>query len=426
MTPAFSARRRADELEALLSRAPGTPLDARDLERHGELLRVVADLRALPEVSARPEFVSDLRERLMAETDTVLVRRPAAPERLAMPSTAAPRRRGLAVVLGSAAMVGAAATMAVASQGALPGESLYGVKRGIESAQVRLADSDSERGRALLAQARTRLDELESLAAEDRAPEALVPETLDTFTRQSSEGMRSLIAAYDDGGSRGDVQHARDFAATSIARLETLQTSLPTSARDALVAAGRALTDLDLEAGDACPACGGGVTTTPEFLLSGAPVDLMSGLDTDDVQLEAAPVSGQDLSGVTVPPQLQTGVAPTAGGVPTGAPTGGPTGGPSGGPTPTPTGPVPTLPSPTPTKGGGQDPVTELTDGVTTTVTGTTSTVITGLDDATGGAIGGLTGTLDDATGGLINDVTGTVNGATGNLLGDATGGLLP
>lgn len=416
MTPAFSARRRADELEALLSRAPGAPLDEREAERYGDLLAVVAELRALPEVTARPAFVGDLRERLMAEADTVLVRQPRAPQRLAMPSTQRPQRRGLAVVLGSAAMVGAAATMAVASQGALPGESLYGVKRGIESAQVRLADGDSARGRALLAQARTRLDELESLAGEDRGTEVIVPETLDTFTRQSSEGMRSLIAAYDAGGSRDDVQHARDFAATSIARLETLQTSLPSSARDALVAAGRALTDLDLEVGDACPACTGGVTTTPEFLLSSAPLDLMSGLDTDDVQLEAAPVSGQDLTGVTVPPALQDGVVPT------------PTTTSSGGPTSTPTGPVPSLPTPTPTKdgGGGKDPVTDLTDDVTDTVTGTTSTVITGLDDATGGAVGGLTGTLDDATGGLINDVTGTVDGATGGLLGNATGGLLP
>ncbi len=425
MTPAFSARRRADEFEALLARGPGAPLDEQEAERFATLLAVVADLRAVPEVSARPEFVSDLRERLMAEADTVLVRRPATPQRLAMPATSRPRVRGLAAVLGGAALVGSAATMAVASQGALPGESLYGVKRGIESAQVRLADGDAARGRALLAQATTRLDELDELAVEDRA-EVLVPETLDTFTSQSSEGMRSLLAAYDAGGSRGEVQHARDFAATSLARLEVLQTSLPTSARDALAAAGRALTDLDLEAGDVCPTCDGGITTTPEFLLSMAPSDLMSGLDVDDVQLEAAPVSGQDLTGITVPPQLQTG-----GGAPT--PTGGST--PTGSPTPSaPVPTLPTLPTATPTQGGGpKDPVTgltdltdDLTDDVTTTVTGTTSDLVDGLDEVTGGAIGGLTGTLDDATGGLINDVTGGVDGLTGGLVGNATGHLLP
>ena len=89
----------------------------------------------------------------MAEADTVLLRQPAAPQRLAMPATTRPRDRRVATLLGGAALVGATATMAVAAQTSLPGESLYGVKRGIESAQVRLAGDDAARGRTLLAQA---------------------------------------------------------------------------------------------------------------------------------------------------------------------------------------------------------------------------------------------------------------------------------
>ena len=58
MTPAFSARRRADEFEALLSRGPDAPLDERDAARFASLLDVVADLRALPEVAPRAEFVA--------------------------------------------------------------------------------------------------------------------------------------------------------------------------------------------------------------------------------------------------------------------------------------------------------------------------------------------------------------------------------
>ena len=61
MTPAFSARRRADEFEALLSRGPGAPLTERDAERFAALLDLVADLRSLPEVAPRAEFVSSLR-----------------------------------------------------------------------------------------------------------------------------------------------------------------------------------------------------------------------------------------------------------------------------------------------------------------------------------------------------------------------------
>ena len=302
MTAPFSARRRADDFEALLSRGPDTPLTERDAARFAALLAVVSDLRAVPGAAPRPEFVASLRESLMAEADTVLVPQPAASSRLAMPSGSRTRDRRVAALLGGAALVGATATMAVAAQTSLPGESLYGVKRGIESAQVRLADDDAARGRTLLTQADTRLLELEELAAGDGGREELIPDTLDTFTRQSSEGVRRLISSYGNGGEETDVQAARDFTATSLERLEDLEGELPLSAREDLVAAGRTLTDLDLEVSIACPSCSGGITTTPDFLLSSATTDLLTGLDTDDMTLEAAaPVSGQDLTGIEVP-----------------------------------------------------------------------------------------------------------------------------
>ncbi len=167
MTAAFSARRRADEFEALLSRGADSSLSERDAQKYADLLEVVSDLRSLPEVTARPEFVGSLRERLMAEADTALVRQPPTPQRLALPTTSRRRDRRLGALLGGAALVGATATMAVAAQTSLPGESLYGVKRGIEAAQVRLADDESQRGRTLLAQADTRLLELEHQLVND-------------------------------------------------------------------------------------------------------------------------------------------------------------------------------------------------------------------------------------------------------------------
>lgn len=417
MTSAFSARRRADEFEALLTQRPGTPLTDREAARYAELVALVSDLRALPEVAPRAEFVGSLRERLMAEADTVLVRQPPAPQRLAMPSTTRPRDRRLATLLGGAALVGATATMALAAQTSLPGESLYGVKRGIESAQVRLADDDAARGRTLLAQAETRLTELEELAAGTGGTEPLIPDTLDAFTEQSGEGVRSLLTSYGSGGSDADVQVARAFTSTSMDRLDALQVTLPDSASDELLAAGRTLTDLDTEISTACGLCDGALTTTPDFLNASAAIDLVQGLDVDELTLETVPVSGQDVSGITIPKALQSpqqvlpdpSVTPTPV-VPTTAPTLLP-----GTPTPTPT--------PTPTQGA--DPTKPVKD-VTTTVTNTTSNLTTQLDGVTGGAVGGLTGAVDDATGGLIGEVTGTLDGATSGLLGNATGGLLP
>lgn len=406
MTPAFSARRRADEFEALLSRGPDTPLTERDAERFAALLDVVADLRSVPRPAPRPEFVSSLRESLMAEADTVLVRQPAAPPRLAMPTGSRTRQRRIGALLGGAALVGSAATMAVAAQTALPGESLYGVKRGIESAQVRLAADDAARGRVMLAQAGTRLTELEELAAGD-AGDQLVAGTLDTFTRQSSDGVRTLLTSYEATGSDRDAQDARDFTASSMDRLEALEDQLPESARDELVAAGRTLTDLDLEISNACLACTGGITTTPDFLLASTPTDLLAGLDADAVTLEAAPISGQDLTGITVPEELDPQQPVPTAGLPST-------------PASTPTLPVPTSTQPTKT-----DP-TKPIDEATGTVTETTGEVVDELDDATGGALGGLTTGIDDATGGLIGEVTGTLGDATGGTLDDATGNLLP
>ena len=402
MTAPFSVRRRADEFEALLSRGPGTPLTERDATRFAALLDVVSDLRAVPEVEPRPEFVSSLRERLMAEADTVLVRQPSTPPRLAMPISTRTRDRRVATLLGGAALVGATATMAVAAQTSLPGESLYGVKRGIESAQLRFAGDDAARGRTLLAQAETRLTELEELAAGNGGTDRLIPDTLDDFTEQSGDGVRSLLSAYGNGGSEEDVQRARDFTAASMERLAALQYQLPPSSRDELLAAGRTLTDLDMEISSACLSCTGGITTTPDFLLSSAPTDLLTGLDSDERTLEAAPISGQDLSGIEVPEALQSpSLLPTQ--------------------TPSASAPEEVVPDPTkPEKTPGK--VKDVTDGVTDT----TSDLANGLNGVTGGALGGLTSSVDNATSGLIGEVTGTLGGLTGGTNDDATGGLLP
>jgi hypothetical protein len=254
---------------------------------------------------------------------------------------------------------------------------------------------------------------------------AYVEEVLDTFTRQSSDGVGSLLASYEATGSEGDAQAARDFTATSMDRLERLQGELPESARDDLLAAGRTLADLDLEVSNVCLTCTGGITTTPEFLLTSAPqVGLLSGLDTDQLTLEGAPISGQDLTGLQVPEALDPQqVAPTAQPPTTLGP--GP-----GSVVPDPTSTDPTEPDPTkPVKDITKnltDTVTDTTDTVTDGLTDTTGSLTSQLDDVTGGALGGLTSGADDATGGLIGEVTGTLDGVTGGSLGNATGGLLP
>ena len=71
MTAVFAARRRAEEFAALVD-GPSTrarrPADQRRAARTSSTAAARDAARGTP----RPEFVGDLRERLMAEADTVL------------------------------------------------------------------------------------------------------------------------------------------------------------------------------------------------------------------------------------------------------------------------------------------------------------------------------------------------------------------
>ena len=198
----FAARRRAEEFASLVeapsNRGSG---DA----RYDDLLRVVGTLQDADPVTARPEFVADLRERLLTAADTVLVpsgttKVPTETDRLTLP----PRRRErrIAAVVGGLALVGATTSMAVAAQDALPGEALYPVKRAMENAQTGLQFSEADKGAILLASASGRLDEVGALS-ENASDEDLIAiaDTLDTFTAQASESLRPAA-----GGLRGQRQ----------------------------------------------------------------------------------------------------------------------------------------------------------------------------------------------------------------------------
>ena len=83
----FTAQRRADEFDALVE---GTPAGAID-ERDAGLLELVGAMRGVPQVEARPEFVTGLRERLLVEAETAMV--PADLSRLRLPERRSGRDR---------------------------------------------------------------------------------------------------------------------------------------------------------------------------------------------------------------------------------------------------------------------------------------------------------------------------------------------
>ncbi|MCD4527345.1 DUF5667 domain-containing protein [Nocardioides sp. cx-173] len=251
MITAFTARRRAEEFSSLVD-STSEPKDARD----ADLLEVVDAMRSVAPVEARPAFVSDLRERLMAAAETALA--PATDAELRARLTVAPRRtpreRRLAVAIGGFAIVGATTSMAVAAQTALPGDTLYPLKRAIENARAGVQSDEGDRGSRLLHNAAGRLDEVDELT-QGRGDDEAISQTLLAFSEQAGAASDLLITVYETTGEESTIAELRDFAADSLAELETLQGVIPDEARGALIQAVQVIGQIDEQALYACPTC---------------------------------------------------------------------------------------------------------------------------------------------------------------------------
>ncbi|WP_033213834.1 DUF5667 domain-containing protein [Kitasatospora phosalacinea] len=129
--------------------------------------------------------------------------------------------------------VGGLAGAAAASTNALPGDTLYGMKRGLEGLRLDWADSDTERGALLLQQASTRLDEAQTLLGRADSPTALSPATVDQVRRalddmhtEALRGRDLLRAVYRTNGSLTPMRQLAGFAGED-QRWTALQSKLP-------------------------------------------------------------------------------------------------------------------------------------------------------------------------------------------------------
>jgi Domain of unknown function (DUF5667) len=252
----------------------GASTSGAHLPSYAELLEVVGALRATPAPVPDPAYVAALRERLLVEAESVLTaaaaERSDADARLRLrPATprVRSRNRRLAAVISGVTLVGVTGTMAVAAQSALPGEGLYPLKRGIESAHAELTFDRAARGRLLLDDAAKRLDEATALSREDTAGSTLVGNTLDDFSQQAVAGSDLLVADYQATGDSSSITSVRTFTATSMARLHQLQGMVPPAADGQLLQAAQALDQVQQVAVHACPSCAGpSVTSVPSVL----------------------------------------------------------------------------------------------------------------------------------------------------------------
>lgn len=408
------ARRRAERFEAAIEDPSSAGLDPRMLE----LVELVGALRETPQPTARPAFVSDLRASLLLAAETELV--PAAPERRATPVTTRPRReRRIAVALGGLAIVGATTSMAVAAQSALPGDSLYPLKRAIEDADTSLS-ADDRKGTELLDHASSRLREVHDLSQDDLGTDETreIERTLSTFTAQADEASDLLMAQYDATGSARPISQLRTFTGESLTRLDRLQDALPETLQPALQEAARTLLRIDQVAAEACPDCGGlGITDIPTGLVSaGIPLGeaLTPVVETQAVPAPAAPTPdatkpGKGDARPSSPAAPQPSAAPTPAVGDLGGAAADPLGGQSGA-----------------AGAGGGKPSAAAPGGVVGQLGDTVGGIVKGVTG--GGKTGQAGGTTSTppaplpSLGEVVEGTLGTVEGVTGSLLGPLLG----
>jgi hypothetical protein len=357
------------------------------------LLELVGGLRTIPEPVADPVFVAALREILIAEAETVLAAAAAdqagVDERLRLTS-AAPRvrrrNRRLAAAVSGVVLVGGSATMAVASQSALPGDGLYPIKRGIESAHAGLTFDRAGRGEVLLSSASTRLDEAASLSRADAQP-SRVDDALAAFTQQAVAGSDLLVQDYQTSGDESSMTTLRSFTASSMTRLHDLQPLVPTESLPQLLQAAQALDQIQSVSVHTCPACSGPLATTVPTVL------------VDATHVATGPwTTGGTNGGQTGQHQHHGGPGPSTG--PQLPQVGGSL----------PPGSV-TAPPPT---GTNTDVVTD--HDVQHTLHDLTGGLTGGSQNALGSTVTDTTGNVLDAVGQVGNTVTGAVNGTLGGV----------
>ncbi|MFI5689852.1 DUF5667 domain-containing protein [Streptomyces sp. NPDC051636] len=249
------------ETAAEQTEGPAQPAPAAaEQTEQGRFLALAGHLGALPKPQLDPDVKVVQRAQLVAAMEAML--REGAAGEAADPSVPGqrshrarghrasplgklrPRSRltkGLAAGgLSVGVAAGAFGGVAAASSDALPGDSLYGLKRGIEDFKLNyLTDGDNERGETYLDQASTRLGEARRLMERGRGGhldhESIgeIRRTLSGMRHDVSEGHRLLHAAFErDPESLGPIQALSAFSRSHREAWGALRDKLPVQLGD--------------------------------------------------------------------------------------------------------------------------------------------------------------------------------------------------
>lgn len=162
--------------------------------------------------------------------------RPAGLRRLGPRSKLSRRIAAGSLTVGVAA--GAFGGVAAASSNALPGDTLYGLKRSMEDLKLDLAGGNASRGKVYLDMASTRMQEARRLMERGRGgpldAESLaeVRKALSGMHQEASEGHRLLSRAYQQDGSLQPIELLNSFAQSNRRGWTDLRGRLPSQLTD--------------------------------------------------------------------------------------------------------------------------------------------------------------------------------------------------
>jgi hypothetical protein len=210
------------------NRGPGRSATERDL---------ISRLRQLPPAPGPDaEFTGELRAQLVAITQRVVAESTseAVPRRTARRAGFLRRvRRPLIAAVSAATVLVVLLGLAVwVAHSALPGQSLYGIKRASENFSLSLAGSDTGKGKEYLQQATSRATETTKLVSEPAAPVSgqltrLLGSTLSSADADTRNGVRLLAKAALDHHSATPLAGLSDWISQQTARFTELQSRLP-------------------------------------------------------------------------------------------------------------------------------------------------------------------------------------------------------
>ncbi|ADB35380.1 hypothetical protein Kfla_6382 [Kribbella flavida DSM 17836] len=271
MSDLTRARARADAFAHAVDHGPRHSSRLSDDPELLEAVELAGRLRTAGAVAPRPEFSAELRHRLLeqaaaraATTPTVVRSTPDSEEDLppreddeasVTPIRHRPGRR-IRLVASTAALVllGGGIGSAAAAQQAMPGDTLYGMKRSIENVSTNVSPGDDSRGRRDLQHAMTRLSEVRALVS-NGGDVAAVDGTLDVFSQQARKGVSRLVASYQQDGDASSITAITTFITSARQAIGELAPQLPPESLKSAVEALATIEQLAQHTTAACPKC---------------------------------------------------------------------------------------------------------------------------------------------------------------------------